>query len=230
MFVRSLKQPVRSGVYGMRGCIRGSSPSLPAALGSLRTCAQGAAAAIVGLLGSSLVRVRVSLPSGPGRAAASVCSVTCSRLSDIPATCRDEAGNPDIWVPENIDKEDGQRARCAQEVDALADGNPDIRVPEKLNRKKGLRAGCAKREEDAEGRGMGHERKEDSGGEEGTADPHLGERRPFEGRDDPSEGQYGPKKPEFRHVPGGTWLKQVRSCLRDRLRYMVGREEGGGDE
>ncbi|KAJ1142302.1 hypothetical protein NDU88_008629 [Pleurodeles waltl] len=65
MFVRSLKQPVRSGVYGMRGCIRGSSPSPPAALGSLRTCAQGAAAAIVGPLGSSLVRVRVSLPSGP---------------------------------------------------------------------------------------------------------------------------------------------------------------------
>ncbi|KAJ1181006.1 hypothetical protein NDU88_006217 [Pleurodeles waltl] len=39
----------------MRGCVRGSSPSPPAALGSLRTCAQGAAAAIVGPLGSSLV-------------------------------------------------------------------------------------------------------------------------------------------------------------------------------
>ncbi|KAJ1115424.1 hypothetical protein NDU88_003648 [Pleurodeles waltl] len=65
MFVRSLKQPVRLGVYGMRGCIRGSSPSPPAALVSLRTCAQGAAAAIVGPLGSSLLRVRVSLPSGP---------------------------------------------------------------------------------------------------------------------------------------------------------------------
>ncbi|KAJ1092111.1 hypothetical protein NDU88_005223 [Pleurodeles waltl] len=65
MFVRSRKQPVGSGVYGMRGCICGSSPSLPAALGSLRTCVQGAAAAIVGPLGSSLVRVRVSLPSGP---------------------------------------------------------------------------------------------------------------------------------------------------------------------
>ncbi|KAJ1201879.1 hypothetical protein NDU88_005683 [Pleurodeles waltl] len=64
MFARRLKQPVRSGVYGMRGCIRGSSPSPPAALGSLHTCAQGAAAAIVGPLGSSLVRVRVSLPSG----------------------------------------------------------------------------------------------------------------------------------------------------------------------
>ncbi|KAJ1157914.1 hypothetical protein NDU88_010611 [Pleurodeles waltl] len=65
MFVRSLKQPIRSGVYGMRWCIRGSSPSPPAALGSLRTCTQGAAAAIVGPLGSSLVRVRVFLPSGP---------------------------------------------------------------------------------------------------------------------------------------------------------------------
>ncbi|KAJ1127584.1 hypothetical protein NDU88_005982 [Pleurodeles waltl] len=49
----------------MQGCVRGSSPSLPAALGSLRTCAQGAAAAIVGPLGSSLARVRISLPSGP---------------------------------------------------------------------------------------------------------------------------------------------------------------------
>ncbi|KAJ1200759.1 hypothetical protein NDU88_004580 [Pleurodeles waltl] len=65
MFVRSLKQPVRSGVYGMRGCVRGSSPSPPAALGSLRTCAQGAATAIVGPLGSSLARVLISLPSGP---------------------------------------------------------------------------------------------------------------------------------------------------------------------
>ncbi|KAJ1157913.1 hypothetical protein NDU88_010610 [Pleurodeles waltl] len=65
MFILSLKQPVRSGVYGMRGCIRGSSPSPPAALGSLRTSAQGAAAAIVGPLSSSLVRVRVSLPTGP---------------------------------------------------------------------------------------------------------------------------------------------------------------------
>ncbi|KAJ1169341.1 hypothetical protein NDU88_001234 [Pleurodeles waltl] len=63
--VRSLKQPIRSGVYGVRGCIRGSSPSPLAGLGSLRICAQGAAAAIVGPLGSSLVRVRVSLPSGP---------------------------------------------------------------------------------------------------------------------------------------------------------------------
>ncbi|KAJ1186363.1 hypothetical protein NDU88_003145 [Pleurodeles waltl] len=61
MFVRSLKQPVRSGVYGMRGCVRGSSPSPPAALGSLRTCGT----ALVGPLGSSLGHVRISLPSGP---------------------------------------------------------------------------------------------------------------------------------------------------------------------
>ncbi|KAJ1199136.1 hypothetical protein NDU88_002974 [Pleurodeles waltl] len=65
MFVRSLKQPVRSGIYGMRGCVRGSSPSTPAVLGLLRTCAQGAATAIVGLLRSSLARVCISLPSGP---------------------------------------------------------------------------------------------------------------------------------------------------------------------
>ncbi|KAJ1095670.1 hypothetical protein NDU88_000829 [Pleurodeles waltl] len=49
----------------MRGCVRGSSPSPPAVLGSLRNCAQGAAAGIVGPLGSSLERIRISLPSGP---------------------------------------------------------------------------------------------------------------------------------------------------------------------
>ncbi|KAJ1183224.1 hypothetical protein NDU88_000049 [Pleurodeles waltl] len=51
----------------MRGCIRGSSPSPPAALGSLRTCTQGAAAAIAGLLGSSLdVRPRLDTVGAPG--------------------------------------------------------------------------------------------------------------------------------------------------------------------
>ncbi|KAJ1186785.1 hypothetical protein NDU88_003566 [Pleurodeles waltl] len=82
MFVRSLKQPVRSGVYGMQGCIRGSSPSPPAALGSLRTCAQGAAAAIVGSLGSTLERVRVSLPSRP-RASRCVSLFRSSGFRDV---------------------------------------------------------------------------------------------------------------------------------------------------
>ncbi|KAJ1171816.1 hypothetical protein NDU88_003674 [Pleurodeles waltl] len=54
----------------MQGCVRGSSPSPPAAPGSLLTCVQGAAAAIVGPLGSSLVRICISLPSGPWRTAA----------------------------------------------------------------------------------------------------------------------------------------------------------------
>ncbi|KAJ1098085.1 hypothetical protein NDU88_003201 [Pleurodeles waltl] len=68
MFVRSLKLPVRLGAYGMRGCIRGSSPSPTVALGSLRTCAQGAAAAIAGLLGSSLgARPRLVSVGAPGK-------------------------------------------------------------------------------------------------------------------------------------------------------------------
>ncbi|KAJ1171697.1 hypothetical protein NDU88_003555 [Pleurodeles waltl] len=56
----------------MQGCVQGSTPSPPAALGLLRTCVQGAAAAIVGPLGSLLARVRICLPSGPGRTAASL--------------------------------------------------------------------------------------------------------------------------------------------------------------
>ncbi|KAJ1116767.1 hypothetical protein NDU88_004973 [Pleurodeles waltl] len=67
MFVRSLKLPVRLGAYGMRGFIRGSSPSPPAELGSLRTCAQGASAAIAGVLGSSLgARPRLVTVGAPG--------------------------------------------------------------------------------------------------------------------------------------------------------------------
>ncbi|KAJ1116768.1 hypothetical protein NDU88_004974 [Pleurodeles waltl] len=67
MFVRSLKLPVRLGAYGMQGCLRGSSPSPPAVLGSLRTCAQGAAAAIAGLLGSSLgAHLRLVTVGPPG--------------------------------------------------------------------------------------------------------------------------------------------------------------------
>ncbi|KAJ1194309.1 hypothetical protein NDU88_003598 [Pleurodeles waltl] len=58
----------------------------------------------------------------------------CSRASEFPATYRAEAGNPDIRVPENTNREDGQSARRAQEEDAIEAGNPDSRVPENLKR------------------------------------------------------------------------------------------------
>ncbi|KAJ1145108.1 hypothetical protein NDU88_011400 [Pleurodeles waltl] len=134
-----------------------------------------------------------------------------------------------IRIPRNIPIE-GRRAQSAEEGEAAGAGNPDIRVPESLKSKEGLRAGCTEREKDAERRAAESAEKEDSGEDERTIDPYLGEGGPFNARDNPTEGQDGPKKPELRHVPGWTWLKQVLSCLRDKLRCMVGREEGGGDE
>ncbi|KAJ1082442.1 hypothetical protein NDU88_002610 [Pleurodeles waltl] len=76
---QSLKLPVRLGAYNMRshegqllrGCIRSAPPSPPAALVSLRTCAQGTAAATAGPLGSAL-GPRPCLSPGSERAAASV--------------------------------------------------------------------------------------------------------------------------------------------------------------
>ncbi|KAJ1199174.1 hypothetical protein NDU88_003012 [Pleurodeles waltl] len=153
----------------------------------------------------------------------------CSRVSDIPATYHAEAGNPDIRVPENIDREDGQSVQRTQEEDAIAAGNPDIRVPKNLKRKNGLRAARAEKEEDAEGKTAESADREDSGEDKKTTDPYLGEEEPLNARDNTTEGQDGPKKLELRHVPGGTWLKQVRSCLRAKLRFMVGWEEDRGD-
>ncbi|KAJ1187899.1 hypothetical protein NDU88_004664 [Pleurodeles waltl] len=76
--VRSLKLSVRLGACNMRphngqllrGCIRSSPPSPPAALAFLRTCAQGTASATAGPLGSAL-GPRPRLRPDPERAAAS---------------------------------------------------------------------------------------------------------------------------------------------------------------
>ncbi|KAJ1136702.1 hypothetical protein NDU88_003117 [Pleurodeles waltl] len=77
--VRSLKLPVRLGACNMRphngqllrGCIHSSPPSPPAVFASLRTYAQGTAAATAGPLGSAL-GPRPRLRLGPERAAALV--------------------------------------------------------------------------------------------------------------------------------------------------------------
>ncbi|KAJ1101271.1 hypothetical protein NDU88_006343 [Pleurodeles waltl] len=66
--------------------------------------------------------------------------------------------------------------------------------------------------------------------DERELDSDIGEGGPLTSRSDTTEGQEGPRKPELRHVPGAAWLQQVQSCLRDKLRSIVGREEGGGDE
>ncbi|KAJ1152587.1 hypothetical protein NDU88_005362 [Pleurodeles waltl] len=81
------------------------------------------------------------------------------------------------------------------------------------------------------GRPEESENKEDAN--ESNTDIKEGEpanRGPLTSRDNPMEGNEGPRRQELRHVPGGAWLQQVRSFLRDRIRYIVGREEGGGGE
>ncbi|KAJ1087810.1 hypothetical protein NDU88_000973 [Pleurodeles waltl] len=41
------------------------------------------------------------------------------------------------------------------------------------------------------------------------------------------DGEQGsPETQRLRHVPGGAWLQQVRSCLQSRLNALVGKEEG----
>ncbi|KAJ1155799.1 hypothetical protein NDU88_008524 [Pleurodeles waltl] len=152
------------------------------------------------------------------------------RVSDLPATCDAADGNPDIRVPETIDKKDGQRAQRALKEDAVAAGNPDIRVPKNVKSENGLRMGHTEKEEDAEGITAKSAEREASGEDQKTTDPYLGEEETQNTRDYPTKGQEGPKKLELCHVPGGTWLNQEQSCLRGKLRFMVGREEGGGEE
>ncbi|KAJ1181062.1 hypothetical protein NDU88_006273 [Pleurodeles waltl] len=144
------------------------------------------------------------------------CSLLTSRVADFLATSSAESraeqrsgglaetestetGNPDIRIPENLPAK-GRRAERAEEGKTAGAWNSHIRVPETLKSKEGLRAWRAEREEDAEGRGAENIEKGDSGGDEGTNDPYLGERLTFTGREDTSEGQDGPKKPEVRHV------------------------------
>ncbi|KAJ1114736.1 hypothetical protein NDU88_002967 [Pleurodeles waltl] len=105
---------------------------------------------------------------------------------------------------------EGQRAQRAEEGEAAGAGNPDIRVPESLKSEEGLSVRHAekKKEKDAERREAESADKEDSGEDERTIDPYLGEVGPLIARGNPAEGQDGPKKPELRHVPEGAWLKQ----------------------
>ncbi|KAJ1141549.1 hypothetical protein NDU88_007877 [Pleurodeles waltl] len=129
------------------------------------------------------------------------------------ASAGESYGNPDIRVPEAIDRKDGQSARRALEEDAVAAGSPDIRVPENLKSENGLFAGRAEKEEDAEGITAESAEKKASGEDQRTTNPYLGEEEPQNARDYPTEGQDGPKKLELRHVPGGMWLNQLTAWL-----------------
>ncbi|KAJ1171323.1 hypothetical protein NDU88_003186 [Pleurodeles waltl] len=119
-------------------------------------------------------------------------------------------------------------------------GNPDIRVSQSVQKEDGQRA---QREEKEDGQRVQREEKEDGAViEEGDANKQESANRkvPEDGRLDeqsastprggPTEGQRSPEQRRLRHVPGGTWLKQVRSCIKNRLSALVGREKGGEDE
>ncbi|KAJ1122517.1 hypothetical protein NDU88_001003 [Pleurodeles waltl] len=111
-----------------------------------------------------------------------------------------DIGNPDGRIPEHIPTNSREEETIAEA------GNPGIRVPDRVKRdaEEERREGC-KRREVIHGRTPGEEQTN-------------------AGQDNTTTGQEGPKELERRHVPGGTWLSQARSCLKDRLRYIVGRE------
>ncbi|KAJ1101445.1 hypothetical protein NDU88_006513 [Pleurodeles waltl] len=56
------------------------------------------------------------------------------------------------------------------------------------------------------------------------------DKRPLCSRGDITEGEGDPEKQQLRHVPGGAWLQPIRSCLKNRITAIVGREEGGEGE
>ncbi|KAJ1081634.1 hypothetical protein NDU88_001812 [Pleurodeles waltl] len=118
-----------------------------------------------------------------------------------------EDGNPDIRIPINLPIE-GREARSVEKGKAAGAGNPDIRVPESFKREEGLSTGRTGEEKDAEEKTAESADRENSGENEKTSDPHLGEEGPVNTRENPTEGQDGPEKLKLRHVPGGTWLKQ----------------------
>ncbi|KAJ1152895.1 hypothetical protein NDU88_005669 [Pleurodeles waltl] len=129
-----------------------------------------------------------------------------------------DIGNPDERIPDPLPEHHGDE-------DAIAiTGNPDIRVPEVIERDNGLHACCALRTEDAE---------EDAAEKRRRQSPS---RRPQEedqknsSIEDTAMGKEGPEEREHRHVPGGTWLNQVRSYLKDSLRLKIEREGAAGGE
>ncbi|KAJ1214852.1 hypothetical protein NDU88_002463 [Pleurodeles waltl] len=130
-----------------------------------------------------------------------------------------DIGNPDGRIPEHIP------ARSREEEPIAEAGNPDIRVRDSVKREDGLRARRTFKTRDAEeGRRQRGERREVVHGQTPA------EEQKSTGQDDTAPGQDGPKELERRHVPGGMWLSQLRSCLKDRLRYIVGREGVSRDE
>ncbi|KAJ1085076.1 hypothetical protein NDU88_005209 [Pleurodeles waltl] len=169
------------------------------------------------------------------------------RVADLPATCSigsrserhpwdnirsplTDIGNPDIRIPGNLPMKDDPEEQRGEEAEAAGVGNPDIWVPESYKSEKGLRTRCAAEGKDTETKDTENTDRGDSRENARRLESYHEERGTPTLRDNSTEEQRGPNKPELRNVPGGTYLKQVRSCLREKLRSMVGREEGGEGE
>ncbi|KAJ1191211.1 hypothetical protein NDU88_000527 [Pleurodeles waltl] len=97
-------------------------------------------------------------------------------------------------------------------------GNPDIRVSQGVEKEEGQRAweegkkdGAVGEDGDVDGR--------DSTGKNipDDEDRRLDKQSLSKPRGNPTEGQESPEQRRLRHVRGGTWLKQVRSCMKNRL-------------
>ncbi|KAJ1209112.1 hypothetical protein NDU88_004491 [Pleurodeles waltl] len=122
-----------------------------------------------------------------------------------------EIGNPEGRVPFDSPEGGGDSGSREKEEGLIGTGNADIRVPEIIKSVEGLCVGEArKEEEDAERLDHGEKRIDDAK-REGDGEPSrrsLEWTAPRNTLEAPAEGQEGPEKPEPRHVPGGTWLKQ----------------------
>ncbi|KAJ1217783.1 hypothetical protein NDU88_005373 [Pleurodeles waltl] len=160
----------------------------------------------------------------------------CSRVSESQATSQTkpgaeyrfpdpgrhdnkDIGNPDGRIPDHIPAvlEEGKTIAMT--------GNPDIRVPDAREREEGLHVWHAFTKTDAE------EGDAENGRRRETSTTQTKKEEPTETHPgDTIMGQEGPEELERRHVPGGTWLSQVRSCLKDSIRFMVGREGAAGGE
>ncbi|KAJ1176372.1 hypothetical protein NDU88_001654 [Pleurodeles waltl] len=141
-------------------------------------------------------------------------------------------------VPANVQTESRTESRFSLHGDALPGrhgnvdttsltANPDIRVPDAVTIEDGL---CARRvveeEEDAE-----TAEKSQRGGFGKTEETSNKREAPHPSTKDRIETKEEIEERELRHVPGGTWLNQVRTFLKDSFclkgRGTPGEERGG---
>ncbi|KAJ1169673.1 hypothetical protein NDU88_001564 [Pleurodeles waltl] len=133
-------------------------------------------------------------------------------------------GNPEERIPDPLPAIQGE-----EDASAIT-GNRDIRVPEGLERDNGLKVQRALFIETAEGDDLekGDAERRGRTPNQSRRTQEKAQRSPSPG--DTTMGKEGPEGRELRHVPGGTWLNQVQSCLQDSLRLIIGTEGSYGRE